>query len=197
LAVVSDLKSAGLSARLEIADTIGALGSQAEGMRMFLTWNAETTRKDMTAYYDFLDEQAGKPLCEWSPAVDAYMKGPGAQWDGVTKFLCPVAVGARVNSGREETHIAALRIAIALERFRLAKNSYPKALAELAPAFIDALPPDPFSGKPFGYRIEDDGSFTLWSVGEDLKDDDGQGNPEKPWNGPDYLFTGGEAKRAP
>ena len=83
----------------------------------------------------------------------------------------------------------ALRIRVALERFKLAKKSYPKDLAEVVPAYLDKLPADPFSGKPYRYRLEQDGGFTLWSIGDDLKDDDGRTMVNNPWTGPDFAFT--------
>ena len=43
---------------------------------------------------------------------------------------------------------------------------------------------------PYEYRLEDDGSFTIWSIGENLVDDGGT-IPEKhaPWRGDDYVWN--------
>jgi len=49
---------------------------------------------------------------------------------------------------------------------------------------------DPFSGEPLKYRREDDGSFTLWSFGENFKDDGGNETlVHKHWGGPDYVWS--------
>ena len=63
--------------------------------------------------------------------------------------------------------------AIALKRYQLAHNTYPASLGELVPAFLSHVPNDLMDGKPLRYRLEPDGSFLLYSVGEDGKDDGG------------------------
>ena len=70
------------------------------------------------------------------------------------------------------------RLACALERFRLARGAYPEALAELAPEFIAAVPVEIVNGEPYRYRRTDDGSFLLYSVGTDLRDDGGVIDPK-------------------
>ena len=64
-------------------------------------------------------------------------------------------------------------IACALERYRLAKGSFPGALETLVPQFISLLPNDVLTGEPYKYRLTDDGRFVLYSVGWDEKDDGG------------------------
>jgi len=62
--------------------------------------------------------------------------------------------------------------------FRSARGRYPSKLDELAPEFLDKLPPDPFTGKPFRYELRDGGaSFIVYSLGENLKDDGGVKDP--------------------
>jgi hypothetical protein len=63
--------------------------------------------------------------------------------------------------------------AIALKRFQLKHGVYPAHLAELTPEFLASVPLDPVDGKPLRYRLNTDGSFTLYSVGENGKDDGG------------------------
>jgi type II secretory pathway pseudopilin PulG len=62
---------------------------------------------------------------------------------------------------------------IALKRFQLQNGRFPGSLSELAPQFIAAELTDPWSGKPFHYRLNSDGTFTLYSVGDDGCDDGG------------------------
>jgi hypothetical protein len=70
--------------------------------------------------------------------------------------------------------LAARRVAltvIAVERFRRAHAGAPPAsLDALAPAFIAAVPQDPFSGKPLMYRTEADG-YVVYSVDSNQRDD--------------------------
>jgi len=70
------------------------------------------------------------------------------------------------------------RLACALERFRMAHESFPDALAELAPGFIPEVPAEIVNGEAYHYRRTDDGSFVLYSVGTDLRDDGGVIDPK-------------------
>ncbi len=65
----------------------------------------------------------------------------------------------------------------ALERFRIATGTYPKTLAELAPRFVATTPLDPMDGQPLRYRVNTAGSFTLYSIGLNQKDDGGVSVP--------------------
>ena len=72
-------------------------------------------------------------------------------------------------------------IVAALERYRLAKGSYPKKLAALRPKFIAKIPGDLFHEQGLVYRINEDNSFTLYSTGYNGTDDSGE------------FFIGGES----
>jgi hypothetical protein len=62
---------------------------------------------------------------------------------------------------------------LALKRFRLKNQSYPDQLVQLVPQFISTVPLDPVDGNPLRYRLNPDGSFVLYSVGENGVDDNG------------------------
>ena len=76
------------------------------------------------------------------------------------------------------------RLAIALERYRLANGAYPETLAALAPRFLEKIPRDVINGQPLHYRRTDDppsrgagaagGKFLLYSVGWNETDEGGQ-----------------------
>ena len=72
---------------------------------------------------------------------------------------------------------AALRSAVvgcAVERHRLAHGKQlPATLDELVPAFLDAVPLDPFDGKPLRYRATND-TYVVYSIGPDRVDDGGE-----------------------
>jgi hypothetical protein len=75
------------------------------------------------------------------------------------------------------------RVAIALERYRLAHGEYPESLDALAPQFIAKLPHDIINGQPLHYRRTANppsqgsdaasGQFVLYSVGWNETDDGG------------------------
>ena len=78
------------------------------------------------------------------------------------------------------------RLACAMERFRHAKGAFPAELGKLVPEFIPAVPVDVYDGNPLRYRLNADGSYDLWSIGRDRKDDGGK--PDKPDSHRGYVF---------
>jgi hypothetical protein len=66
------------------------------------------------------------------------------------------------------------RVAIALERYRLAHGNYPETIDVLAPKFISEIPHDVINGQPLHYRRTEGGRFVLYSVGWNEMDDGGQ-----------------------
>jgi len=74
---------------------------------------------------------------------------------------------------RTETQRRMTITAIALERCRLRNGHFPASLDALVPEFVSSVPIDPMSGMPFLYQTHADGTFTLYSVGEDGQDDGG------------------------
>ena len=69
--------------------------------------------------------------------------------------------------------------AIALERYQLKHKNYPPDLNSLAPEFLSAVPLDPVDGKPLRYKLNSDGTFLLYSIGENGVDDGGDPALEK------------------
>jgi len=91
----------------------------------------------------------------------------------VQKELMPLLKNLYIECGRIETEGRATLIIIALEHYKSKKGNYPEELSELEPDFLFPLPKDPFSENPFLYRKEGP-RWILYSVGEDLRDDEGK-----------------------
>jgi hypothetical protein len=93
-------------------------------------------------------------------------------------ILSGVAVGPVNNAAQKfaigQARIDEARIACGLERYRLAHGVYPETLAGLAPAYIDEVPNDVINGQPYHYRLNEDGTFLLYSVGWNQTDDGGK-----------------------
>ena len=70
--------------------------------------------------------------------------------------------------------------AIALKRFQLKHGKLPEKLSELVPEFLPAAPTDPVDGNPLRYRLVSDGTFLLYSVGENGTDEGGDPTPLRP-----------------
>jgi|GEM_PF-1447758 len=69
--------------------------------------------------------------------------------------------------------------AIALERFRLKYDHLPPDLNLLVPEFVQSVPLDPVDGNPLRYHLKLDGSFLLYSIGENGLDDGGNSENDK------------------
>jgi len=81
--------------------------------------------------------------------------------------------------------------AIALKRYQLCRGRLPPNLEALIPDFLPAVPQDYMRGRPLTYRPTADGTYLLYSVGKDGKDDGG--DPSPPPGSPIGLWTGRDA----
>jgi hypothetical protein len=83
-------------------------------------------------------------------------------WSGVSSRVM------RLEAARQITVTA-----IALKRYQLKHGNYPPDLNSLVPEFVPDVPFDPVDGQPLRYRSKADGTFLLYSIGENGKDDNG------------------------
>jgi hypothetical protein len=90
-----------------------------------------------------------------------------------------------------------VKTVIALNRYKLQHGQWPESLEALSPEFMPAAPRDFMDGQILRYRLQADGSFTLYSVGQDGKDDGGDPTPtspnenaqtHSPWDGRDWVW---------
>ena len=94
--------------------------------------------------------------------------------DGLSEMSEELSLGNAVRKTvRAEAARRIVVTAIALKRFQLQHGNWPETIAELAPAFLSAIPVDPFDGQPLRYHPNGDGTFLLYSVGADGVDDGG------------------------
>ena len=90
-----------------------------------------------------------------------------------THLLLPGLAKVHAKADRSLT-TSRLAITVAgLERHRLATGTYPKSLGDLVPKWVPAVPLDPMDGQPLRYRLNADGSFTVYGVGPNHADDNG------------------------
>jgi hypothetical protein len=98
-------------------------------------------------------------------------------------MLLPALGNAVKKFARAQSSVDLARVAIALERYRLAHGEYPESLDALAPQFVAKVPHDVIggqssqgsgsAGRPLHYRRTSDGQFVLYSVGWNETDDGG------------------------
>jgi len=87
---------------------------------------------------------------------------------------------------RKETQRQMTIAVIALKRYELRQGKLPATLGALVPEFLSESPFDCMSGQPLRYRLNADGNFLLYSVGDDGKDDGGDPTPAKSGDKPDF-----------
>jgi hypothetical protein len=74
---------------------------------------------------------------------------------------------------RQQSEISLVITAIALEKYRLKHGKLPHSLSELSLEILKTVPLDYEDGKPVRYSLRPDGSYLLYSVGDDGHDDGG------------------------
>jgi hypothetical protein len=95
----------------------------------------------------------------------------------VSRMVLPALSRTHQKFAIFETHRRLTFTAILLHRHRLKHGKFPASLGALVPEFLAEVPRDFMDGQPLRYRLEPDGQFRLWSVGEDFKDDGGDPTP--------------------
>jgi hypothetical protein len=121
-----------------------------------------------------IDPQSRRVFPERSERLDARLESmPLRPYTLFARLLMSALGKATVKSARMQTHLDAVRLACALERYRLAHGELPGQLDDLAPHFIQRIPNDVMDGKPLRYRLNPDGSYILYSVGWNQTDEGG------------------------
>jgi len=67
--------------------------------------------------------------------------------------------------------------ACAIEQYRIKTGAMPKSLEELVPGFLARIPFDVIPNQPLMYRLNPDGSFLIYSVGWNRRDEGGKPSP--------------------
>ncbi len=93
----------------------------------------------------------------------------------IEKYVADLA-GGQV---RTQAELRCTIAALAVERHRRAKGALPGSLAELVPAYLRAVPTDPYDGQPLRYRKVADG-VVIYDLGSDCTDDQGNLNRQHP-----------------
>jgi hypothetical protein len=106
----------------------------------------------------FLDLQAGP-----RPRPTGSVLPQPRWWSPVDRLVWTVMPGLEraIETGDDfSAALAGAEIAVALRRYRLEAGAYPDRLAALVPAYLDAVPIDPFTGAPPMYARQA-GGFSL------------------------------------
>ena len=101
----------------------------------------------------------------------------------VTLMILPAVSSAFEASARATAAEDTLRVAVAAERYRLKTGEFPKQIADLVPAYLPAVPIDPYDGLPLRMKTTAE-EVLVYSVGKDGKDN---GGLELKLNEPDQV----------
>jgi hypothetical protein len=124
-------------------------------------------------------ERSRQPWRELQPGGGAHYEQRGAPWWATLSEISLSTIG-RMTPKRDEciARRDLLRVALGLQVYRQRFGRFPDRLAELAEVQW-TVPRDVFSGRDLVYR-NSGASFLLYSVGQDLKDDEGRPMPGYP-----------------
>lgn len=144
---------------------------------------------------------AEKRLRELDDIIESKGKSPTRVFYLISLVATPKFDKAFTRSAQIETHRRLVITAIAVRRYQLRHGQAPVNLAALVPDFLSAIPDDCMDSKPLKYRLNQDGTFTLYSAGENGIDDGGNPAPSKPgppsmgkalWAGRDAVWPTAE-----
>ena len=191
--VLSRLYAAGSPA---VHNWRGRFQRLADPLRLLSTAGRAETLAAYDRFLDAVAERLGQPLREAAGPDPAAIAGFDAEGFVERHPALPAAATSLDHLFRfQEVALArrdAARLAVALARFRLARGTWPEALDEFVPAYLDALPADRITGGPLRYAVRG-GRPVVWSLGAD-RDDDG-GVPAA--DGPDAAALWGAVAAAP
>jgi hypothetical protein len=129
---------------------------------------------NVNAYVAFMED-----VQHW--AVQPYYKirgqlpgAPGVKGssDLLVSILAPSLSPLFETLGKAEAADACAHVAVAMTHYRLDRGALPAKLNELVPKYLDAIPADPFDGKPLRLAVKDK-QWIIYSVGPDGVDDGG------------------------
>jgi hypothetical protein len=128
-------------------------------------------------YVDELLAQAdatGFDIRRPTPSSPDHLKGLASYYYVILRAGAESYPSLRQPFAAAQTKLHQARIAVALERHRLARGAFPDRLAELTPEWLPSVPNDPLSRQPMIYRREQTTkAFLLYGVGKNLLDDGG------------------------
>lgn len=181
-----------------------------------LAWNDELAHGQWLQTYIDAGRNAARER-DWGhlngPLTDMEKRFSQRSWlqnvrQPLVGLLAPAFSRASLSFFHHEVQREMTVAALAIERFKLKHKTYPNDLAELVPEFLAAPRRDFMDGNPLRYRKNADGTFALWSVGENLVDDGGDPSPSQDgrkqvsnmWDARDFVWpqsaTAAEIKSA-
>ena len=160
--------------------------------------SAQTLDQQLTAHYkNYCPSAAAWRFYTSLPLLDRLSEVIGDSGAYPASYPYAIFSKAWFNTMKNLTLHQMVLAAAALKRYELRHGQLPQSLAALTPEFLTEEPHDFMDGQPLRYRLNSDGSFILYSVGEDGVDDGGNPLPavsdknqqnQSPWAGRDWVW---------
>jgi hypothetical protein len=140
--------------------------------------------------------KSDRPWVEAQSSLESWLSQPPILGEEFRHWLTsatrPNLLQACRTAVRRDTERRLTILNIAIKRYELKYGGLPEKLDSLVPEIIASLPLDPMSGKAFGYRVDGQRAFVLYSVGLDGIDNGGDASGPGPnwglWTGPDAVW---------
>jgi hypothetical protein len=167
--------------------TLSSAGSFARETAWLWLWSYHDERRYLEMIQTMLEvprqvRRTGSLAAALSETRSASQRLRQSEDSGSAKYflatrIAPALEKASVKAARLETQREMAVAAIALKRYQLRHHRLPPTLALLTPEFLASVPRDFMDGKELRYQPNSDGTFLLYSVNEDGKDDAGDPRP--------------------
>ncbi len=135
---------------------------KAECLWMMKHWDGYTNM-DTRSYWQMRDFLAQKSLEAAHPPW--YFKMIGA--------LLPELHSVFYKEAMLEAMMLATRTGLAAKLYQAQTKRFPESLEALVPGMFKEVPIDPFTGKPYVFKVQN-GELLIYSLGSNLKDDGGR-----------------------
>jgi hypothetical protein len=150
-------------------------------------------RMVLVYYYSNLVQNVRKQSDGYSASTDQsdYLVGEDTYFIAPTaSLLAPAVARAYEAEWRIRMQLGMAQAALAAQRFRLAQGHLPKDLTELVPTYLSEVPNDCYAehGQAVRYVIRKDGTFVVYSIGRNGRDEDGK-NWKRDNKSDDFAFT--------
>ncbi len=166
-------------------------GSQSHQLKNTLIslWYGMDTREDHSLFLSLITryiKNAQLPMHEQAAADQALDEEVRARLVPnpmstaiITRLLMPAITKVGDAFRRKHAYLRCAIVTLAAERYRHEKKTWPDNIDQLCPQFLDAVPLDPYDGKPVRYRRIKDGVI-IYSIGQDVTDNGGNFDRERP-----------------
>jgi len=101
------------------------------------------------------------------------IRHPNAYGNVMYQELIPAISGILKKKSAVECNISATKLTIACIRYKRSHGRFPESLSALIPEYINAVPSDPYDGKPFRYNPD---RKIIYAIGINLIDEGGSTN---------------------